>query len=196
MAGAAKQRQKKERDAAAADKREKNLASSTAPVQLPPKLRGGYDGPGDSSTGGPPSRGRPESSAPSVGQPGRAPPRGPSQGPSQGPPSSTGGASSQIRGPSQVRGTSSRMLPDRTGDFEARRYAARFIDLPANAYTIGGLGNPADKVSPSLPDFVIVDLQYSLFAFHSLEFTFPSVYHSLCLVLLLPSITDCITIIS
>lgn len=174
MAGAAKQRQKKERDAAAADKREKNLASSTAPVQLPPKLRGGYDGPGDSSTGGPPSRGRPESSAPSVGQPGRAPPRG----------------------PSQVRGTSSRMLPDRTGDFEARRYAARFIDLPANAYTIGGLGNPADKVSLSLPDFIIVDLQYSLFAFHSLEFTFPSIYHSLCLVLLLPSITDCITIIS
>ncbi len=161
MPGAAKNRQKKSRDAALAEKREKNLASNTAPAQEPPKLRGGYDGPGDSSTGGPPSRGRPESTAPSVGQPGRAP-RGPSQGPSHGPHSSTGRASSQIRDSSQVRGTSSRMLPDRTGDLDARRYAARFIDLPANAYTIGGLGG-VGKVSLSLLDSVVVVVLYPLF---------------------------------
>ncbi len=167
MPSAAKIRQKKERDAAhnaaAAEKHEENHASNTAPVQQPPKLRGGYDGPGDSSTGGPPSRGRPGSTAPSVGQPGRAPARGPSQGPSQGPPSSAGRASSQTRASSQVRGTSSRMLPDRTGDLAARRYAARYIDLPANAYTTGGLGGVGD-VSLSLSDSWVVVLSALRFA--------------------------------
>lgn len=196
MAGAAKNRQKKERNAAhnaaQAEKREENHASNTAPVQEPPKLRGGYDGPGDSSAGGPPSRGRPGSTAPSVGQPSRAPPSGPSQGP----PSSTGRASSQIRGSSQVRGTSSQMLPDRTGDLAARRYAARYIDLPANAYTTtgGGLGGTGD-VSLSLSDSVVVVVSALRFSNHQV-YPCQVLAYSLCLVLPKPSITDCITLIS
>ena len=114
-------------------------AAPQHPTQQPTKQPrpAGFDGPAESSSGAPPSRGRPESStAPSVGQPirGQSPRPGPSQGPSQG------------RTSSQVRGTSSRMLPDRGEALKARRFAARFIDLPANAYTIGGgLGEEVSK---------------------------------------------------
>lgn len=137
MPSAAKERAKKDAQRA---KEERALANANAianalvarPTQ---KLRpAGFDGPAESSSGAPPSRGRPGSSiAPSVGQPPRRQSQGrnPSQGPSQG-----------GRASSQARGTSSRMLPDRTELHRARQFAARFLDLPANAYVIdGGLGD-------------------------------------------------------
>ena len=134
MAGAGKARKKEEQKGQRAAQQAARQAappsgSNNAAAQQPQQQRPtAFDGPGDSSTGGPPSRGRPASSAaPSVGQPGRGQSqvRAPSQGPSQG------------HASSQVRGTSSSMLPDRSGN----RFAARFIDLPGNAYTIGGLGS-------------------------------------------------------
>ena len=97
-----------------------------------------YDGPGDSSHGAPPSstgsqgRGRPGSTAPpSVGQPSV-------RSPSRGPPSVGIRSPSHGRAPSQVRGTSANMLPDRTALMDA----ARRLDLPGNAYTFG---NPVSR---------------------------------------------------
>lgn len=126
MVGAAKARAKKDLERARQEQ-QRVAEAAAAPQHLHPNRNTGFDGPADSSTGGPPSRGRPESTAPSVGQPPRA--------------QSQVRAPSQGRSSSQIRGTSSQMLPDRTGLMEARRFAARFIDLPGNAYTIAeGLG--------------------------------------------------------
>ena len=122
MAGA-KKRAKKDRQA----QYEQSAESQKTPVQQPVRA---YDGPGESSRGAPASsasgtqgRGRSGSTAPpSVGQQSvRSPSRG--------------------RTPSQVRGTSANILPDRT----ALMNAARFVDLPGNAYVLG------DEVSRSRP---------------------------------------------
>ena len=136
MAGAAKNRAKKDRQAKLEKKSNENLQAP--PVKQPIRA---YDGPGESSrgtahssTGGASQgRGRAGSNAPpSVGQPSvRSPSRG--------------------RNPSQVRGTSANLLPDRT----ALMGAARYVDLPGNAYVLGNevscrdLGQP--QVGPARP---------------------------------------------
>ena len=133
MAGAAKNRAKKDRQAAEKKKSSEDLQQ--APVQQ--TLRA-YDGPGDSSRGAPGSSGRPGSSAgpPSVGQRSvRSPSQGRGRSGSTAPPSvGQPSVRSPSRGPapSQVRGTSSNLLPDRT----ALMSAARYVDLPGNAYTL------------------------------------------------------------
>ena len=137
MAGAAKHRAKKDKKVQA-DYNKSSEESQSIPVQQSVRA---YDGPGESSRGAPPStggasqgRGRQGSTAPpSVGQPSvRSPSRGPPTQPSVRSPSRT-------RGPSQVLGSSTNLLPDRT----ALMNAARYVDLPGNAYTLG------DKVSRS-----------------------------------------------
>ena len=149
MPGADKERAKRDKERAREEKiaRDQRAATNTATTQASQRSRHlrplGLDGPADSSSGAPGSRGRPESStAPSVGQPirGQSQRRNPSQGPSQG-----------ARTASQTRGTSSRMLPDRDEVLKARLYAARYIDLPATAYTIGGLGKSSGPVSTRFP---------------------------------------------
>lgn len=122
MAGGAKHRAKKDRQA----QLERSSEAQKTPVQQPVRA---YDGPGESSRGAPPSsgsgiqgRGRSGSTAPpSVGQTVRSPSRG--------------------RTPSQVRGTSTNILPDRN----ALMSAARLVDLPGNAYVLG------EEVSSSWP---------------------------------------------
>ena len=115
MAGGAKHRAKKDRQAQLGQSSE----AQKTPVQQPVRA---YDGPGESSRGAPPSsgsgaqgRGRSGSTAPpSVGQQSvRSPSRG--------------------RTPSQVRGTPTNLLPDRN----ALMSAARYVDLPGNAYILG-----------------------------------------------------------
>ena len=123
MAGA-KNRAKKDRLAQLQQASE----AQNNPIQQPVRA---YDGPGESSRGAPPSsasggnqgRGRSGSIAPpSTGQQSvRSPSRG--------------------RTPSQVRGTSTNLLRDRT----ALMSAARLVDLPGNAYIVG------DEVSRSSP---------------------------------------------
>ena len=175
MPSAQKARAKK--DAKIARETRASDAAPHNPTQHPPQLPpqhpikqprpAGFDGPAESSSGAPPSRGRPESSrAPSVGQPirGQSPRRGPSQGPSQG------------RTSSQERGTSSRMLPDRDEVLKARRFAARFVDLPANAYTIGGgLG----EVSKDLGAGLLVEFHQTCRSKLSSQST-SSISHSHC----------------
>ena len=124
MPGGAKNRAKKDRQA----QNEQSSQPQKTPVQQPVRA---YDGPGESSRGAAQSsasntqgRGRSGSTAPpSVGQQSiRSPSRG--------------------HTPSQVRGTSTNLLPDRN----ALMSAARFVDLPGNAYILG------EEVSHSWPD--------------------------------------------
>lgn len=112
MGGTAKQRAKKDRQA---------LVGSDNAQQAPPvkqTLRA-YDGPGESS------RGAPASSAGGSQGRGRAG--------STAPPSASVRSPSRGRDPSQVRGTSTNLLPDRS----ALMKAARLVDLPGNAYHLG-----------------------------------------------------------
>ena len=130
MPGASAKRAKKDKKVHA----EHNKSSEES--QSIPKLSvRAYDGPGESSRGTPTSaggasqgRGRQGSNAPpSVGQPSvRSPSRGPPTQPSVRSPS-------RSRASSQVRGTSTNLLPDRT----ALMQAARYVDLPGNAYILG-----------------------------------------------------------
>ena len=125
MAGAGKKRAKNERQAG---KGQASHGNGSNQPPAPEQLSGmsSFDGPGESSSGAPTSRGRSGSQAPpSVGQPQQ---------------SQSARSQSHTRSSSQARGTSSNLLPDRT----ANRFAARFIDLPGNAYVYGGL---QDKVS-------------------------------------------------
>lgn len=139
MAGGAKNRAKKDRHA----QLEQSSEAQKIPVQQPVRA---YDGPGESSRGAPPSsaggtqgRGRSGSTAPpSAGQQSvRSPSRG--------------------RTPSQVRGTATNLLPDRS----ALMSAARYVDLPGNAYVLGqevshGCPGPVfQKGSNALPVQVI-----------------------------------------
>ena len=133
MPGAQKKKAQKERQAGKAQGSQgngqpmhqqperSNTGGNQPPLAQPMSAMSGFDGPGESSSAAPPSRGRSGSHAtPSVGQSARG--------------------TSQTRRSSQIRGTSSNLLPDR----DANRFAARFIDLPGNAYVYGGL---QDKVS-------------------------------------------------
>lgn len=130
MPGASAKRAKKDNKVQA-----QHNKSSEESHSIPKQSIRAYDGPGESSRGTPASaggashgRGRQGSTAPpSVGQPSvRSPSRGPPTQPSIRSPSRT-------RAPSQVRGTSTNLRPDRTALMEA----ARYVDLPGNAYILG-----------------------------------------------------------
>ena len=136
MAGAGKKRAKQDKKANNGNEKSSE-GSHLTPVQKQ-SVRA-YDGPGESSRGAAPSsgqasqgRGRQGSTAPpSAGQPsvGQQSVRTPSGGP----PSVSVRSPSRGRAPSQVRGSSTNLLPDRA----ALMSAARYVDLPGNAYTSG-----------------------------------------------------------
>ena len=135
MPGATAKRAKKDKKVHA----EQNKSSEES-HSIPKLSVRAYDGPGESSRGTPTSaggasqgRGRQGSNAPpSVGQPSAGQPS--VRSPSRGPPTQPSVRSpSHARASSQVRGTSTNLLPDRS----ALMQAARYVDLPGNAYILG-----------------------------------------------------------